>query len=296
MKKTIFTGAGVAIVTPMNQDGSINFDKLGQLIDFNIDNGTDAIIICGTTGESATMSDEEHIECIRYAVEKVNKRVPVVAGTGSNHTEYAVNLSKKAEELGADALLVVTPYYNKTSQHGLIKHFTAVAEAVNLPIILYNVPSRTGVNIAPETCLELSKIDNIVAVKEASGNISQVTKIAALCGDNLDIYSGNDDQIIPIMSLGGKGVISVLSNCMPFETHEICQLCLDNNYDEARKKAYRILGFTNALFCDVNPVPVKEALNIMGFKVGSCRLPLVDMNDSNIEKLTNEMKAIGLVK
>ena len=296
MKKTIFTGAGVAIVTPMNQDGSINYDKLGQLIDFNIDNGTDAIIICGTTGESATMSDEEHIECIRYAVEKVNKRVPVVAGTGSNHTEYAVNLSKKAEELGADALLVVTPYYNKTSQHGLIKHFTAVAEAVDLPIILYNVPSRTGVNITPETCLELSKIDNIVAVKEASGNISQVTKIAALCGDNLDIYSGNDDQIIPIMSLGGKGVISVLSNCMPFETHEICQLCFDNNYDEARKKAYRILGFTNALFCDVNPVPVKEALNIMGFKVGSCRLPLVDMNDSNIEKLTNEMKAIGLVK
>lgn len=254
------------------------------------------LLFGGTTGESATMSDEEHIECIRYAVEKVNKRVPVVAGTGSNHTEYAVNLSKKAEELGADALLVVTPYYNKTSQHGLIKHFTAVAEAVDLPIILYNVPSRTGVNITPETCLELSKIDNIVAVKEASGNISQVTKIAALCGDNLDIYSGNDDQIIPIMSLGGKGVISVLSNCMPFETHEICQLCLDNNYDEARKKAYRILGFTNALFCDVNPVPVKEALNIMGFKVGSCRLPLVDMNDSNIEKLTNEMKAIGLVK
>lgn len=296
MKKTIFTGAGVAIVTPMNQDGSINFDKLGELIDFNIDNGTDAIIICGTTGESATMSDEEHIECIRYAVEKVNKRVPVVAGTGSNHTEYAVNLSKKAEELGADALLVVTPYYNKTSQHGLIKHFTSIAEAVDLPIILYNVPSRTGVNITPETCFELSKIDNIVAVKEASGNISQVAKIAALCGDNLDIYSGNDDQIIPIMSLGGKGVISVLSNCMPFETHEICQLCLDNNYEEARKKANRILGFTNALFCDVNPVPVKEALNIMGFKAGPCRLPLVEMTDANIEKLTNEMKAIGLVK
>lgn len=296
MKNTIFTGAGVAIVTPMNQDGSINFDKLGELIDFNIDNGTDAIIICGTTGESATMSDEEHIECIRYAVEKVNKRVPVVAGTGSNHTEYAVNLSKKAEELGADALLVVTPYYNKTSQHGLIKHFTSIAEAVDLPIILYNVPSRTGVNITPETCFELSKIDNIVAVKEASGNISQVAKIAALCGDNLDIYSGNDDQIIPIMSLGGKGVISVLSNCMPFETHEICQLCLDNNYGEARKKANRILGFTNALFCDVNPVPVKEALNIMGFKAGPCRLPLVEMTDANIEKLTNEMKAIGLVK
>lgn len=296
MKNTIFTGAGVAIVTPMNQDGSINYDELGRLIDFNIDNGTDAIIICGTTGESATMSDDEHVECIRYAVEKVNKRVPVIAGTGSNHTEYAVNLSKKAEQLGADALLVVTPYYNKTSQHGLIKHFTTIAEAVNVPIILYNVPSRTGVNITPETCCELSKIDNIVAVKEASGNISQVAKIAALCGDDLDIYSGNDDQIIPIMSLGGKGVISVLSNCMPSETHEICQLCLDNKYDEARKLAYRLLGFTNALFCDVNPVPVKAALNIMGFEAGPCRLPLVEMTDANIQKLTNEMKAVGLIE
>ncbi|MGN0601455.1 MAG: 4-hydroxy-tetrahydrodipicolinate synthase [Oscillospiraceae bacterium] len=296
MKNTIFTGAGVAIATPMNDDGSINFDRLGQLIDFNIDNGTDAIIICGTTGESATMTDEEHVECIRYAVEKVNKRVPVIAGTGSNHTEYAVNLSKEAEKLGADALLVVTPYYNKTSQAGLIKHFSAIAEAVNLPIILYNVPSRTGVNIAPETCAELAKIDNIVAVKEASGNISQVAKIAALCGDSLDIYSGNDDQIIPIMALGGKGVISVLSNCMPFETHEICQLCLENKYDEARKKAARLLDFTNALFCDVNPIPVKEALNIMGFKAGPCRLPLVELSESNKEKLLKSMKAIGLVK
>lgn len=296
MKNTIFTGAGVAIVTPMNQDGTINFDRLGRLIDFNIDNGTDAIIICGTTGESATMSDEEHIECIRYAVEKVNKRVPVIAGTGSNHTEYAVNLSKEAEKLGADALLVVTPYYNKTSQRGLIRHFTEIANAVSVPLILYNVPSRTGVNIAPETCFELSKIDNIVAVKEASGNISQVTKIAELCGDNLDIYSGNDDQIIPIMALGGKGVISVLSNCMPFETHEICQLCLDGNFEEARKKAFRILGFTNALFCDVNPIPVKEALNIMGFQAGPCRLPLIELTESNREKLKNEMKAIGLVK
>ncbi|MDO5125508.1 MAG: 4-hydroxy-tetrahydrodipicolinate synthase [Ruminococcus sp.] len=296
MKNTIFTGAGVAIVTPMNQDGSINFEELGNLIEFNIEKGTDAIIICGTTGESATMSDEEHVECIRYAVEKVNKRVPVIAGTGSNHTEYAVNLSKTAEEIGVDALLVVTPYYNKTSQHGLIKHFTTIAEAVNIPIILYNVPSRTGVNITPETCLELSKIDNIVAVKEASGNISQVAKIASICGDELDIYSGNDDQIVPIMALGGKGVISVLSNCMPTEAHEICQLCLDNKYDEARKLANRLLGFTNALFCDVNPVPVKEALNIMGFNAGPCRLPLVEMTEANVAKLTDEMKAVGLVK
>ena len=296
MKKTIFTGAGVAIVTPMNDDGSINYNKLGELIDFNIDNGTDAIIICGTTGESATMTDQEHIDCIRYAVEKVNKRVPVVAGTGSNHTEYAVNLSKEAEEIGADALLVVTPYYNKTSQAGLIKHFTTIAEAVELPIILYNVPSRTGVNILPETCAELSKIDNIVAIKEATGNISQVAKVAALCGDNLDIYSGNDDQIIPIMSLGGKGVISVLSNCMPAETHEICQLCLDNKFAEAREKALNLLDFSNALFCDVNPIPVKQALNNMGFEVGTCRLPLVEMSDANKDKLLKSMKAVGLVK
>lgn len=296
MNNTIFTGAGVAIITPMNADGSINFEKLGEIIDFNIDNGTDAIIICGTTGESATMTDDEHIACIRYAVEKTNHRVPVIAGTGSNHTEYAVNLSKKAQELGADALLCVTPYYNKTSQAGLIAHFTAISEAVNIPIILYNVPSRTGVNILPETLLELSKLDNIVAVKEASGNISQVAKVAALCGDNLDIYSGNDDQIIPVMSLGGKGVISVLSNCMPFETHEIAQLCLDNKYDEAREKAYRLLDFTNGLFMDVNPIPVKEAMNLMGFNVGECRLPLVRMSDDKVSKLSDIMDKIGLIK
>ncbi|WP_294407407.1 4-hydroxy-tetrahydrodipicolinate synthase [uncultured Ruminococcus sp.] len=296
MKKTIFTGAGVAIITPMNADDSINYDKLGELIDFNIDNGTDAIIICGTTGESATMTDDEHIECIRYAVEKTAHRVPVIAGTGSNHTEYAVNLSKKAEELGADALLCVTPYYNKTSQAGLVAHFTAIAEAVELPIILYNVPSRTGVNILPETLKKLSAIDNIVAVKEASGNISQVAKVAALCGNDLDIYSGNDDQIIPVMSLGGKGVISVLSNCMPFETHEIAALCLENKYDEAREKAYKVLDFTNALFCDVNPIPVKEALNLMGFEVGECRLPLIKMSDEKIAALKDTMTQIGLVK
>ena len=296
MKNTIFTGAGVAIATPMNADGSINFDKLGELIDFNIDNGTDAIIICGTTGESATMTDEEHIECIRYAVEKVNHRIPVIAGTGSNHTEYAVHLSQEAEALGADALLVVTPYYNKTSQRGLITHYTAIANSVKIPLILYNVPSRTGVNILPETLAKLAEIDNIVAVKEASGNISQVAKIAALCGDKIDIYSGNDDQIIPIMSLGGKGVISVLSNCMPFETHEIASLCLENKYAEAREKANRLLEFTNMLFCDVNPIPVKEALNLMGFEVGECRLPLVKMEQEKIDKLKASMEKIGLNK
>lgn len=296
MKNCVFTGAAVAIVTPMNEDGSINFDALGRLIDFNIDNGTDAIVICGTTGESSTMTDEEHIECIRYAVEKVAKRVPVIAGTGSNHTEYAVNLSKKAQELGADALLCVTPYYNKTSQAGLVAHFTAIANAVTIPIILYSVPSRTGVNITPETCLELSKIENIVAIKEASGNISQIAKIAAMCGDDLAIYSGNDDQIVPVMSLGGKGVISVLSNCMPFETHEICQLCLDGDFKTANEKFLRLLDFANTLFCDVNPIPVKEALNYMGFEAGPCRLPLVEMNDKNKELLKESMRKLSIIK
>lgn len=295
MKKTIFTGAGVAIATPMTESGEINFDELGRLIEFNIENGTDAIIICGTTGESATMTDEEHVACIKYAVEKTAGRIPVIAGTGSNHTSYAVNLSKEAEKLGADALLCVTPYYNKASQKGLIKHFTAVAEAVDLPIILYNVPSRTGVNIAVETMKELSKLDNIVAVKEASGNISQVAKIKQACGDALDIYSGNDDQIIPIMSLGGKGVISVLSNCCPKETHEICALCMEEKYSEAREIAMKTLPFANALFSDVNPIPVKQALNYMGFKAGSCRLPLCDMSDESAAKLKAEMEKLGLV-
>ena len=298
MKKTIFTGAGVAIVTPMNADSSINYDKLEELINFQIENGTDAIIICGTTGESSTMTDEEHIECIRFAVEKVAHRVPVIAGTGSNHTEYAVNLSKKAQELGADALLLVTPYYNKASQQGLIVHYTTIANAVDLPIILYNVPSRTGVNIQPETLRELAKVENIVAVKEASGNISQIARVAALCGDELDIYSGNDDQIVPIMALGGKGVISVLSNVMPRETHEIAALCLENRFPEAQAKMNGLLEFANSngLFCDVNPIPVKEALNIMGFQVGECRLPLTRMSEDKIAKLTAKMQALGLAK
>ncbi len=294
MKKTIFTGAGVAIATPFFDDGSINFEELGRMIDFNIDNGTDAIIICGTTGESATMSDEEHIECIKFAVERTAGRIPVIAGTGSNDTRYAVHLSQEAEQLGADALLLVTPYYNKASQAGLIKHYRMIAESVSLPIIVYSVASRTGVNITPETCVELAKIPNIVAIKEASGNISQIAQIAALCGDELDIYSGNDDQIIPIMALGAKGVISVLSNVMPFETHEIATLCLENNYPEARRKMFKVQQLAKDLFCDVNPIPVKHALNVMGFKAGPCRMPLSEMSDANKAKLEATMKAAGV--
>ena len=296
MKKTIFKGAGVAIITPMNEDGSINFDKLGELIEFNIANHTDAIIICGTTGESATMTDEEHQDCITYAIKKADGRIPVIAGTGSNDTKYAVALSKHAEKQGADALLVVTPYYNKCSQEGLIKHYYAIADAVNIPIIAYNVPSRTGTNIAVSTCVELSKHQNIAAIKEASGDISRVAQIRAACGDELDVYSGNDDQIIPILSLGGKGVISVLSNCMPKETHDICELCFENKYEEASQLALKLLEFTNGLFMDVNPIPVKEALNIMGFEVGECRLPLCKMPKAKIDKLKSQMQKIGLVK
>ena len=296
MKNTIFTGAGVAIVTPMNADGSINFDTLGENIEYQIANGTDAIIICGTTGESSTMTDEEHVECIRYCIEKVNKRVPVLAGTGSNDTKYAIDLSKQAEALGADALLVVTPYYNKTSQRGLIAHFTAIADSVNIPIILYNVPSRTGVNIALDTYVTLSKHKNIVAVKEASGNISAIAKIIEKCGNDLDVYSGNDDQIVPIMALGGKGVISVLSNVAPKETHEIAQYCLDNNIAKAAEMQIKYLDLANNLFIDVNPIPVKEAMNLMGMNAGECRLPLVKMEQSKIDTLKTSLKNAGFIE
>lgn len=296
MKNTVFTGAGVAIITPMNADGSINYDEFGRIIDFQIENGTDAVIVCGTTGESATMTDEEHVECIRYCVERVNKRVPVIAGTGSNDTKYAVDLSVEAEKLGADALLVVTPYYNKTSQRGLIAHFTAIADSVNIPIILYNVPSRTGVNIALDTYDVLANHKNIAAVKEASGNISAIAKIIEKCGDRLDVYSGNDDQIVPIMALGGKGVISVLSNVCPKETHDIAQLCLDNNVAEAAKLQIKYLELCSSLFIDVNPIPVKEAMNLIGFNAGECRLPLIRMEQGKIDILTNSMKAVGLIK
>lgn len=296
MKNTVFTGAGVAIITPMNADGSINYEEFGRIIDFQIDNGTDAIVVCGTTGESATMTDEEHVECIRYCVDRVNKRVPVIAGTGSNDTKYAVDLSIEAEKLGADALLVVTPYYNKTSQRGLIAHFTAIADSVNIPIILYNVSSRTGVNITLDTYDVLANHKNIVAVKEASGNISAIAKIIEKCGDRLDVYSGNDDQIVPIMALGGKGVISVLSNVCPKEAHDIAQLCLDNNVAEAAKLQIKYLELCNNLFIDVNPIPVKEAMNIIGFKAGECRLPLLKMEQSKIDILARSMKCAGLIK
>ena len=294
MKDPIFTGSGVAIVTPMNEDGTINYEVFGNIIEAQIAGGTDAIIVCGTTGESATMTDEEHKECIRYCVEKVAKRVPVVAGTGSNDTAYAIQLSKEAEELGADALLLVTPYYNKTSQRGLIAHFTAIAHGVKIPIILYNVPPRTGVNIAVETAKELDKIANITAIKEASGNISHVAKLAA--ETELVIYSGNDDQIVPIMSLGGKGVISVLANCCPAETHQIAQYCLDGDYKSAAELQLKYLEFTNDLFIDVNPIPVKEAMNIMGKNVGECRLPLYRMEEGKIAKLFSSMEKLGLTK
>lgn len=294
MKKTIFTGAAVAIVTPFNENG-INFEELKRLIDFNIDNGTDAIVIAGTTGESSTMSDEEHKEAIRFTVEYVNKRIPVIAGTGSNDTAYAVELSKYAESVGVDGILVVTPYYNKATQSGLVKHFTYIADRVNVPMILYNVPSRTGVNILPETYVELAKHPRIVATKEASGDLSQVAKIKALCGDNLDIYSGNDDQIVPILSLGGKGVISVLSNVMPKEAHEICSLYFEGKIEESAKMQTDYLELINNLFIEVNPIPVKTALGLMGYNVGKLRMPLFAMEGKNLETLKDSLKEYGLI-
>ena len=295
MKKTVFTGAGVAIVTPMNEDLSVNWDLLGTLIDYQIDNGTDSIVIVGTTGEASTLTDDEHVEAIRYAVEHTAGRVPVVAGVGSNHTDYALWLSKKAKEVGADALLHVTPYYNKTSQQGLIRHFNTLADATDLPVILYNVPSRTGMNILPKTFQELCKHPNIVAVKEASGNLSQIAMTRYLCGDELDIYSGNDDQILPVLSLGGKGVISVLSNVAPRQTHDICQLYFDGKVKESADLQIKLMPLINALFCDVNPIPVKEAVGMMGWNVGPCRLPLVELSEENRAAVQREMKAAGII-
>ncbi len=295
MKNTIFTGAGVAIVTPMNDDCSVNYDAYADLIEFQIENKVDAIISCGTTGESSTLSDEEHINVIKFAIEQTAGRVPVIAGTGSNDTKYAIELSTEAEALGADGLLLVTPYYNKTSQRGLIAHFSAIADRVKTSIILYSVQSRTGVNIAPETAMALSKCENIVAIKEASGNISQVAKIKALCGDNLDIYSGNDDQIVPLLSLGGKGVISVLANVAPEVTHNICQLYFDGKVKESAELQLEYLDLCNDLFVDVNPIPVKEALNMMGMKAGPCRMPLYEMTDEAKGKLAATMAKHGLL-
>lgn len=296
MKKRIFQGSGVALVTPMHPDGSVNYEKLAELIDFQVANHTDALIICGTTGESSTLHDTEHRDVIKFAVEHTKKRIPVIAGTGSNDTAYCVELSREAERLGVDGLLLVTPYYNKTSQRGLIKHYQTVADSVNLPMILYSVASRTGVNILPETCAVLAKHPNIVAVKEASGNISQVAKIRHLCGDELDVYSGNDDQIVPLMSLGGIGVISVLANIMPQETHDICQLYFDGKVAESAKLQLKLLDLINNLFVDVNPIPVKEAMNLMGMDVGECRLPLLRTTDENINKLAASMRQLELLK
>ena len=296
MKNTIFTGAAIAIITPMNEDGSINFSVLGEMIDDQIANGTDAVVICGTTGEASTMSDEEHLECIRFAVEKTAKRVPVIAGTGSNDTAYAVKLSKEAEEVGADGLLLVTPYYNKTTQKGLIAHFTAIADAVNIPIILYNIPGRTGMNMEVSTIKELANHKNIVAVKEASGNISYAAKLIAECGDVIDVYSGNDDMIVPLMSLGAKGVISVLSHVIPKQTHDMVQYCLDNNYAEATKLQIEYLDLINNLFIEVNPIPAKAALNMMGINAGPCRLPLCDMSDEHKAVLRASLEKHGLIK
>lgn len=294
MKQTVFTGAAVAIVTPFNESG-VDFEKFGELIDYQIENGTDAIVVCGTTGESATMPDEEHISVIKYCVQRVAGRVPVIAGAGTNDTPHCIRLSKAAEECGADALLLVTPYYNKTTQKGLVKHFTMVANSVNLPIILYSVPSRTGVNIAPQTVKKLSEVENIVGIKEASGNISQVAKIAELCGDDFTIYSGNDDQIVPIMSLGGKGVISVLSNVVPAQTHDIAAKYLAGDTKGALSLQLEYLELIDALFCEVNPIPVKTALNMMGQNVGSLRMPLCEMTEENEEKLRNVLKKYKLI-
>lgn len=291
----IFTGAGVAIVTPMHQDGKVNYDKLGELIEFQIANHTDSIIITGTTGEASTLSEEEHVECIRFAVDKVAKRLPVIAGTGSNCTETAIYLTREAEKAGADGALVVTPYYNKATQKGLVQHFSKIAASTSLPIILYSVQSRTGVNILPETVAEIRRTcENVVAIKEASGNISQVADIMQMTQGDIDIYSGNDDQIVPILSLGGKGVISVLSNVCPKETHDIVARFMDGDVAGSRDLQLRALPLVHALFCEVNPIPVKTALNLMGMEVGPLRLPMTPMEEANKARLIQAMKDFGV--
>lgn len=292
----IFKGAGVAIVTPMYENGEVNYEQFGKLIEFQIENKTDAIVVCGTTGEASTLTHEEHLDVIRYCVKAVNKRVPVIAGTGSNCTETAVYLSQEAEKAGADGLLLVSPYYNKATQNGLYTHFKTIADAVKIPVLLYNVPGRTGCNILPETIVRLCKdVENIAGVKEASGNISQIAHLAAIAEGCVDIYSGNDDQILPIMALGGLGVISVLSNVAPAQTHEICQDFLDGKVKDSRRKQLEALDLCDALFCEVNPIPVKKALNLMGMEAGSLRMPLTEMEPANAEKLTKAMKAYGIL-
>ncbi len=293
MKKPIFTGSGVAIITPFAKDGSIDFEELGKILEFQIENETDAIIICGTTGESAAMPDSEHLSVIDYTVKKVNGRIPVIAGTGSNDTAHGINLCKAAEKLGVDGLLTVTPYYNKTTQRGLVKHFTALANSVKIPLILYNVPSRTGLNIKPDTLLELSKVENIIGIKEASGNITQVAQMAAKCPDMV-IYSGNDDQIIPIMSVGGLGVISVLANIEPKKTHDMCQKFLDKDTEGAMKLQLEAMEVIDALFCEVNPIPVKKAMSLMGYNTDTLRLPLCEISPENEKYLRRALVNYGI--
>ena len=293
---SIFTGAGVAIITPMNEDGSINYDELGRIIENQIAGGTDAIIICGTTGESSTMNDEEHIKCIKYAVDKTAKRIPVIAGTGSNCTREAVNLAKQAQEVGADGLLCVTPYYNKATQGGLYQYYKDISDAVNIPIIMYNVPSRTGTNILPETAVKIAKeVKNVVAIKEASGNISAVAKLAALADGCIDIYSGNDDQVLPILSLGGKGVISVWSHVAPKKVHDMVYAYLNGDTATATKLQLEAIDVIGALFCEVNPIPVKAAMNMLGYKAGPVRAPLTELSDAHKELLEKALKDYGVL-
>nr|WP_297178107.1 4-hydroxy-tetrahydrodipicolinate synthase [uncultured Agathobaculum sp.] len=293
MKNPVFTGAGVAIITPFKSTGEVNYDEFGRIVDHQIANGTDAIIVCGTTGESSTLHDKEHREAIAWCCEYVNHRIPVVAGVGSNDTSYAIELTKFAKECGADGGLSVTPYYNKTSQRGLIAHYTAIADSCDLPIILYNVPSRTGVCFTAETLQTLSQHPNINGLKAASGNFSLLAAARALCGDELNIWSGNDDQIVPLMALGGKGVISVLSNVAPQQTHDLCQLCLENRYPEAAKMQFAFHNLIEALFCEVNPIPVKKAMEILGWNVGALRLPLVEPTPEHTELIRKELAAAG---
>ncbi len=295
MKKTLFVGAGVAIVTPFNDNGSVNYDALANMLDYQIENSTDAIIICGTTGEASTLTDEEQISVVKFTVDKVNGRIPVIAGAGSNDTAHGINLCKECEAVGADGLLIVTPYYNKTTQRGLVKYYTDMAGSVKIPVIMYSVAGRTGVNIAPETAAVLSEVDNIVAIKEASGNISQVAKIAALCSDKLDIYSGNDDMIVPLLSLGGKGVISVLSNVAPKYTHDMVRSFIDGETTKAARMQLDALELINALFCEVNPIPVKAALNMMGMNAGGYRAPLLEPSEESCKKIENAMKNFKLI-
>ena len=294
LKKSIFEGAATAIITPFS-NGTIDYDSFGRIIEDQISGGIDAIVVAGTTGEAATLTHEEHCECIKYVVEKVEGRVPVIAGTGSNDTAYGIELSQYACEVGADALLLVTPYYNKATPKGLIKNFLETADKTNKPIILYNVPSRTGCNISLPVYRELAKHERIVAVKEASGNMSAIAELMAECGDSLDVYSGNDDQIVPIMSLGGKGVISVLSNILPRETHHMTRFCLDGNFAAATELQLKYLKFINSLFCEVNPVPVKTAASLLGWCSEEMRLPLCEMDEGNKEKLISVMKSYNIL-